>query len=175
MQVLFIAAVVFIVTNAAWSHRWHESFLRSQAPERGLQILNILFYHLLPSIADRPGADQRYAGHDASTHHSPAEVLLIIFREGSHFRRPLFASAAFSAFRFKAGETLAHVRKESRLSLLAVGHNVDAALGLLADNLRHRALDSLTEGLIIIRFAVDLGLHQIEQVLGARQTAGVGG
>src|SRR5262249_36623340 len=46
----------------------------------------------------------------------------------------LFASATFSTFRFKAGETLAHVRKESRLSLLAVGHNVDAALGLLTDN-----------------------------------------
>src|SRR5262245_48173523 len=57
VQVLFIAAVVFIVANAAWGHRWHESFLRSQATKRSLQILNVFFYCLLPSIADRPGAD----------------------------------------------------------------------------------------------------------------------
>src|SRR5215510_15180848 len=54
VEVFFIGAVVFIVANAAWGHRWHESFLRSQATKRGLQILNILFNRVLPSIADWP-------------------------------------------------------------------------------------------------------------------------
>jgi hypothetical protein len=48
--------------------------------------------------------------------------------------------------------------------LLAVGDDIDAAIDLVADNLRHRASDPLRVGVHIEGFAGDFGLHRIEQV-----------
>ena len=135
LQVLFVAAVVLVAANPAGRHGRHESFLDFQPAERGLEIIDIFADRLLSSIADRPGAHQRDARRDASAHHAPAEVLLIVLREGGHFRGPLFPTPALRALRLKAGEPLAHVGEEARLSLLAVGHNIDTVVSLLADNL----------------------------------------
>jgi hypothetical protein len=174
LQVFFVAAVVLVGANAARGHRRHESFLDFQPGERRLEILNVFPDRVLPSIADRRGANERSTRRNASAHHAPAEVLLIVFREGGHFRGPLLPPATLWALRFKAAETLTHVREESRLSLLAVCDNVNPALVLLADNLSDCGLNPLRVGALVIRLAVEFRLHHVEQVLRTRQTATVG-
>ena len=77
--------------------------------------------------------------------------------------------------RFKTRKPLVDVRKETLLSLLAVGGNIDAAFHLLADDVRDRAPNPRVIRFGIVSVAVNLRLHQIQQVGGTRQAAAVGG
>src|SRR5919106_5234009 len=175
LQVLFVAAVILVAANATRRHGRHESFLDFHPTERGFEILNVFPDRLLSPIADRRRTHERGARRDTASHHAPAKVLFIVFRKGGHLRSPLLPTCGLRGLRFKAGETLANVSEKSGLPLLAVGHNVDPTLTLLADNLSHGGLNPLTVGGFVIRLAVDFCLHQIEQLLRTRENTAVSG
>ena len=63
----------------------------------------------------------------------------------------------------------------ARLRQLAVIDQVDACVGLLADNLGHRHAHARGKGLWVDRYAFLLGVHHADEIIRTRQAACMGG
>ena len=75
----------------------------------------------------------------------------------------------------EAVEPVLHVGGVARLAHLAVADDVDARLQLLFDHVRHRRADARAERGRIDRHAFLLREHRADEIVGAREAAGVRG
>src|SRR5262249_5532335 len=75
----------------------------------------------------------------------------------------------------EAGETIGHVSEKARLAHLAVGDDVDAETGLPLHDLADRAAHARIVGGGIDGFTAQAAAQQRQQIVGARQAAGVRG
>ena len=73
----------------------------------------------------------------------------------------------------EAGEAVFHVRRIARLRHLAVVDEVDPRLGLLLHDLRHCRAHARGQGRRVDRDPLLLRIHDADQVVRARQAAGV--
>src|SRR4029079_15768332 len=99
----------------------------------------------------RAYAGHRRQRHDRAAHHRILEVLRVVFREG----RDLLLEQQHLLFgpRLEAFESLLDVGEGAWLRDLAVGHDVDAALDLLAYAVRDRLGDGRVVYLLVIGLA----------------------
>ena len=77
--------------------------------------------------------------------------------------------------RFEAGEPLADVSYEARLTLLAVVDDVDAQLRLPPHHVRDGLADAGLESRRVVRLAARACREHVEEVWRTRQAANVGG
>ena len=173
VQVLLVRPVVLVRAHAARRHRGHEDIRGRESGQGRREIVDVPAHRLVSAIAHRPRARELDAAGDRAAGHGMAEVLLVVLREGGHLGGP--ARRASTAPGLETGQPLVDVREEAGLALLAVGRNVDAALDLPADDLGDGAPDPAGVGVVVVRLAGDLRLHQVEEVVRARQAAAVSG
>src|SRR4029453_15107724 len=102
----------------------------------------------------------------------PAHVEL---REGPHLARPAPRAAATLPVRLEAREALVDVGDEPRLAHLAVVDDVQAELGLRADDLAHRGPHPARVAVLIVGLPARLRPDQLEQGGRARQAPCVRG
>ena len=124
-------------------------------------------------------------GHGASAHHTEgrgnparaaAGIPLVIFRERLNLTGPVPGSGPLRHVTgFKAAEPLADVGEKARLALFTIAYDVHTGFRLFPDNFGHGLTDPVCVGLLIVRLAVLFGFHRPQQVVRARQTAGVCG
>ena len=173
VEVFFLALVVVVETNTAWRDGRHERIFNAGRGERRLEIVDVALQRLEVAIADWTGAHQRHERQDRAAEHRILEVLRVVLREC----RGLCLEEAELAprLRLEADHALAHVGKKARLGLLAVGDDIDAAVLLLLYDVHHRLADAFFIGIVVDALAGELGLHQVEKIVRARQAADVGG
>src|SRR5206468_6383410 len=75
----------------------------------------------------------------------------------------------------KAGKTILDIGRVVRFAPLAVIDDVQAGVFLLADALADGFADACVKGWHVVQTALLSGHEHLEQVVGARQTAAVGG
>ena len=85
------------------------------------------------------------------------------------------AAAAGALARLDAGKTFVDIRDEAETTHLAIGDDIDAAFGLLANHFGDRACDAARIGLSVERLASLLGLDHLQQIGRPRQAADMGG
>src|SRR4030095_15651406 len=76
--------------------------------------------------------------------------------------------------RLYPGQTLAQIRREARLRLLTIRHDVDAVLSLLLHRRRDSACQAPLQCLLVVWLASLLGAEHLAQVWWHWQTAGMG-
>jgi hypothetical protein len=84
------------------------------------------------------------------------------------------AGAARVLARLYAGKPLVDIGNEPKPPHLAIGYDVDAAVGLLLDDLCDGFLDAARKGFAIERLAAFPGLDHVQQIGRPRQAADMG-
>jgi hypothetical protein len=141
-------------------------------PGCSFHIIDVGLHKFLAAIFHRTDADNRGKRDDGATHHRLLEILLIIFRESGDL---LLEQLHFHIRTdFKPLKSFPHIGKEARLGKFAIGNDVDAAIGLLADHLRNRFAQRLLIRCFVIRIAGIFGLHRIKQNTRSRQASDMG-
>ena len=85
------------------------------------------------------------------------------------------AAAAGALARLDAGKALIDIGDEAETPHLAVGDDIDTAIGLLANHFGDRACDAARVGLGVEALAPLLGLEHLQQIGRPRQAADMGG
>jgi len=146
--------------------RAHEAARRFHAGERGSEIVSVDPRRLFIAHRDRRVAGRRLAPRAAGIAEYAAlqarEIGEVLIDEG-------VAAAAETV------EPVLDVGRVARLRHFAVVDQIDAGLGLFAYHLGDRIADARRERGRIDRHAFLLGVHHTDQVVRARQAAGVGG
>src|SRR5207247_1718526 len=152
-----------------------------QPPHRGLQILDVAPHRRVPLVDDGSGADVDAVSAIAAATARPFGDALgpdVIVGE-----RPVLAArtarVALLTHRHRlareAVEALDDVAEEARFTLLAVGHDVDAGVGLPSDDVGDGVADELRVGLAVVRLDPVPRFEDGNESIGARQAAHVRG
>ena len=171
VEIVFLGLVILVDADARRRRRRQEHVMIRDARGlgRGFDIIDVDLEILLAAVLDRTDADHRRQRHDRAAHHRILEVLRVVFRECRDLlleQQHLLFGPGLEAF-----ESLLDVGEEARLRDLAVGHDVDAALDLLAHAVRDRLGDGRVVYLLVIGLAGELRLHHIEHGVRPRQAA----
>ena len=167
-----VVGVLLPVLDARGRDGRDEGLLGAGARERGLEVLDVGL-HVLPAlVGDGPGADHVQGPHGRARHRPRAPRVEL--REGPHLSRSAPRATGRLRVRLEPGQPLVDVGNEARLAHLAVVDDVDAELGLLADDVRHRGPHPRRVAVLIVRPPGRLGLDHLEQVARAGQTARMG-
>ena len=135
-------------------------------PSAALRLSTSVCGRLRVAHADRRVAGRRLAARAAGI----AEHLLLQLRE---IREVLVDERVTGAA--EAVEAVLHVGRIARLRHLAVVDDIDARLRLFLHDLRDRPAHAHPERLRVDRHAALLGVHHLDEVVGPRQAAGMGG
>ncbi len=175
MEILLVGLVIFVDADARRRGRRQKHVLVRHAGGLGggFDVVDVDLQQLLAAIFDRRDADDRRDRHDRAAHHRLLEILRVVFRKGGDLL--LEQQHLLVRTRFEAVEALLDVGEEAGLRELAVGDDIDAAVGLLAHDIGDRFGDHPVVGLLVVRLAAVFRLHQVEQVVRARQAADMGG
>ena len=140
---------------------------------RGLYVVDVDLQELLAAILDRPDADDRRVRNEGAAHHRLLEILRVVLRK----RRDLLLEQdeLLVRPRFETLEPLLDVGEKSGLGELAVGDNIDAAFDLFADAVGDGLGQQGLEFVLVVRLLVELGLHDVEQIVRSGQAADVRG
>ncbi len=153
--------------------RRHERLGGADALERRLERIEVGLELGLALVGDRAGADHECA--PAPRTDLLGDGRLIIVGKVSRLARVGERARPRALAFLEAGEALCGIGDEARLAHLAVADDIEPGRGLLAHALRHRALHARRIGLFVDGLAVHAREHQLEQVVGARQAAHMGG
>jgi hypothetical protein len=169
VEIGLLARIVIVAEehrDHAGRRRAHEAACGSHGTHRGLQIIHVGNRGLRVTHRDRRVAGRRLATRTARiAEHLLAqlrEVVEVLIDEG-------VAGAA------EARKAVLHIGRVARLRELAVVDQIDAGVGLLLDDLGDGRTNAHTQRGRIDRHALLLGVHHADQVVRARQAAGVGG
>ena len=166
-----VVGVALPVLDARRGDRRDEGLRGASRRERGLEVLDVRLNVLVTLVDHRAGAHHVQRAHGRARHRA-REPLVELGKRADLARAAPRAPPAFR-IGLEAGEALVDVGNEAGLAHLAVVHDVDAELGLLADDLGHRALDPQGQGIRVVGSAGGLGLDQLEQVARTRQASRV--
>ena len=175
-QVLLVGLVVRVllpVLDARRGDRGNEGLVGVRVGERGLEVLDVRLHVLVARVGDGPGADHVQRPHGRTGHR--AREPLVELGEGPHLSRSAPRASCRVPVGLEARQALVDVGDEARLAHLAVVHDVQAELGLLGDDLPHRAPHPGGVRVLIVGSTRRLGLDHLEQVARTWQAAGVGG
>ncbi len=175
MKVLLVGLVIFVDPDAGRCSRGQEHVLIGHARRLGggLHVVDVLLHRRVAAILDRCGAHDGDDRHDRAAHHRFLEVLRVVFGERLGFL--LEQQKLLARPRLVALQAFLDIGEEARLREFAIGDDVDAAFGLLANAVHHGRGDLGIEGRLVDRLAGKLRLHHIEQVVRARQAPDMGG
>src|SRR5438067_510999 len=167
-----VVGVPLPVLDARGRDRRDEGFPGAASGQARLEVLDIGLDVLRARVDDRARAHHVQRPYGWARHRTREP--LVELGERSHFARAAPRADPACRVGLEAGQALVDVRNEAGLAHLAVIDDVDAELGLLADDLPDRVSHPGGEGLLIVGAAGRLGLDQLEQVTRARQASGVG-
>ena len=172
MEIVFLGLVIFIVGNGAGGGRGHECGLRARGVHGGAHIREIPMQRRLPAVVHRPHAENWDHRRDRAAQHGPREIARVIFGEGRDLLREHLVFDIGPLF--EPFQPLVCVGEEALFGHFAIGHDVDAHIDLLADDLRHRLLQPRLIGGLIDGAAFEPVFHQIEEIDGSRQRSNMG-
>jgi hypothetical protein len=138
---------------------WDERLNVLDARQRYLEVVDVRLYRSLAGVLQRPNAVEL----------APSEAWGCGPLRSKVLREVLALSVADRARNCPGpclypGQTLAQIRREARLRLLAIRNDVDAVLSLLLHRLRDSACQALKQRLFVVRLAGLLGAEHLAQV-----------
>ena len=174
LEVLGVAAVVLVLAEAARARRRHEDVddgvaVRGDGGDGGLEVGDVDLEQVVTDVAHRAAGDdaaQRGNGCGVLAH-----VVGVVLRELVDLDLPRRRRAAAALLDLEPAEAVLHVADEADLAHLTVGDDVDAVLDLLAHAVGHGVADLLVEQRLVVRPAVLLLLHRVEQLCRAGEAA----
>ena len=133
VEVFFVGLVVLVDADARRGGRRQKYVMvrHSRRLGGGFHIGNVDLNEFLAAILHRPDANDRRDRDQRAAHHRLLEVLGVVFGEGADFL--LEQDQLLVGTRLVPLQTLLDVGEEARLGKLAVGHEIDAAIDLLAN------------------------------------------
>src|SRR5438477_1682653 len=128
-----------------------------------------------PPIGNRPGANPLRRRRPSGRSRQLRGPLVILRKRQIFPRLGPVAAAAGALARLDAGKALIDIGDEAETPHLAVGDDIDTAIGLLANRFGDRARNAARKGVSVERLGALLGLDHLQQIERPRQTSDVGG
>jgi hypothetical protein len=174
VEILLVGLVIFVDADAGRRGGRQKDMMIGHAGRRrgALEVGDIPFDEGLAAIFDRADAHHRRQADDGAAHHRLLEILGVILGKCRYLlskQLELLVGPPLKAF-----QALVDVSEESGLGEFTVSDDVDAAFRLLAHHIVDRFRQQDLEFSLVERLPGELRLHQVEQIMRARQAADMG-
>ena len=166
--------LVPLLCQPCWHGSGHERLGVLLPGKRGLQVGDVGRQRLLPDVANRRAAHQPSLRAQHGPEHRDPEVAVVVVRELADLRPRLHPGPGLVVKeRLESADPLRQVGGEPALALLAVIDDVEAGLDLTSHTVLDGGGDARLELVAVVRQAVFLGAHQIDEVVRPGDAAGV--